>query len=182
MARTKHRYDSPPSFFFSTYSRCICVLLAPCQENASRRRLCLTRFLFVCFSPMHRAARHGIGRDPGRGYHGKLHVRHGKRWPPPGTVSEPFFHLDGRPFVIHIYPVTFVVVASTYPSNCDRPPRGNDTLTCVCVCVCVCTVQLLRVQSFLALNFLPSNQFKIPEWNSFDSRNFEILIGLSRRG
>lgn len=180
MARTKHRYDSPPSFFFSTYSRCICVLLAPCQENASRRRLCLTRFLFVCFSPMHRAARHGIGRDPGRGYHGKLHVRHGKRWPPPGTVSEPFFHLDGRPFVIHIYPVTFVVVASTYPSNCDRPPRGNDTLMYVCVCVCVYTVQLLRVQSFLALNFLPSNQFKIPEWNSFHSRNFEILIGSSR--
>lgn len=86
MARTKHRY--PPLLFFSTYSRSHTLGSVP-RERVSKTTL-FNPISLVCFSPMHRAARHGIGRDPGRGYHGKLHVRHGKRWPPPGTVSEPF--------------------------------------------------------------------------------------------
>lgn len=59
---------------------------------------------------MHRAARHGIRRDPRHGYHGQLYVRRGKRRSTPSTVSEAFFvfffYFDSLPpisFVIPIY-------------------------------------------------------------------------------
>lgn len=175
MARTKHRY--PPLLFFSTYSRSYTLGSVP-RERVSKTTL-FNPISLVCFSPMHRAARHGIGRDPGRGYHGKLHVRHGKRWPPPGTVSEPFS--SRWPTIRHPY------LSGDFCCRCVALPVQLRSTAMRYTYMCVCTVHLLRVQSFLALKFFAtiffpnlSNQFKIPERNSFDPRNFEILIGSTR--
>lgn len=143
MARTKHRYL--PLLFFSTYSRSYTLGSVP-RERVSKTTL-FNPISLVCFSPMHRAARHGIGRDPGRGYHGKLHVRHGKRWPPPGTVSEPFS--SRWPTIRHPY------LSGDFCCRCVAlPVQLRSTAmryTYICVCV-LCTCFVSRV--FSLLNFL----------------------------
>lgn len=135
---------------------------------------------------MHRAARHGIGRDPGRGYHGKLHVRHGKRWPPPGTVSEPFS--SRWPTIRHPY------LSGDFCCRCVALlVQSRSTAATIHLRVCVYTIYYTCFANlrFSRVSFFPltknfdsrifsflnfwlrfffflklSNQFKILEWNS----------------
>lgn len=54
---------------------------------------------------MHRAARHGVRGDPGRGYQRQFQLRHRKRRSPPGTVSDSFSFgwPAGPPSITRIY-------------------------------------------------------------------------------
>lgn len=151
---------------------------------------------------MHRAARHGIGRDPGRGYHGKLHVRHGKRWPPPGTVSEPFS--SRWPTIRHPY------LSGDFCCRCVAlPVQSRSTAATIHLRVCVYTIyytcfanlrynftsfffpvdQEFWLENLLVLKFLAtiffflklSNQFKILEWNSRILSTLVILRSYSVR-